>query len=55
MLRAALPGDVRDNPAGWPEWQELLPHVLAATDPDRNLDAVPDEQAWLLDGAPPTS
>jgi hypothetical protein len=51
LLRAALPGDVWDNPAVWPVWQELLPHVLAATDPARALDDVPDELSWLLDHA----
>ena len=27
--------DVWNNPAVWPRWQQLLPHVLAAVDPDR--------------------
>ena len=47
----ALPADVWNNPAVWPRWQQLLPHVLAAVDPDRRLDDVPDELSWLLDCA----
>jgi hypothetical protein len=35
----------------WPIWRELLPHVLAATDPGRPLDDVPDELSTLLDRA----
>ncbi len=35
LLHAALPGDVWNNPVVWPRWQQLLPHVLAAVDPDR--------------------
>ena len=45
------PQDVWNNPAVWPRWQQLLPHVLAAVDPDRPLDDVPDEVSWLLDRA----
>ena len=48
LLRRALPEQVWDNPAVWPRWQELLPHVLAAVDPDRQLDDVRDEVSWLL-------
>jgi len=48
LLRAALPGDVRDNPVVWPEWQTLLPHVLAAVGDDRPLPDVADEVSWLL-------
>jgi tetratricopeptide (TPR) repeat protein len=51
LLRAALPGEVWNNLAVWPVWQDLLPHVLAAADSDRNLDDVLDEQSWLLDRA----
>jgi hypothetical protein len=51
LLDAALSGDVWNNPGVWPMWQELLPHVLAATDLDRALDDVPDELWWLLDRA----
>ena len=51
LLRAALPSEVWNNPAVWPHWQQLLPHVLAATDPDRPLADVSDDVAWLLDRA----
>ena len=51
LLRAALPGEVWNNPAVWPHWQQLLPHVLAVTEPDRPLADVPDDVAWLLDRA----
>jgi hypothetical protein len=51
MLRAAAPPDSCANPSVWPRWQQLLPHVLAATDPDRPFDPVGDQVAWLLDHA----
>ena len=31
LLRAAAPDDVETDPAGWPRWRALLPHVPAAT------------------------
>ncbi|MDQ3764743.1 MAG: tetratricopeptide repeat protein [Actinomycetota bacterium] len=50
LLRAAAPEDRPwDNPPTWPAWRQLLPHVLAATDPDRTLEGVEQEVAWLLD------
>jgi len=51
VLRQAAPADPWNNPAVWPAWRRLLPHVLAATDPTRNLDPVVDDVAWLLDRA----
>ena len=51
LLYRALPDDVWNNPVVWPRWQQLLPHVLAAVEPDRPLDEVPDELFWLLDRA----
>jgi len=48
LLRAIAPADPAD-PSGWPLWRQLLPHVLAVTDPARHLDDVPAEVAWLLD------
>jgi hypothetical protein len=36
------------DPATWPVWRRLLPHVLAVTDPARRLDVVADEVGWLL-------
>lgn len=51
LLRAAAPPDPWNNPTVWPTWRRLLPHVLAATDPDRTVDPVTDEVSWLLDRA----
>jgi hypothetical protein len=48
LLRAMAPADPAD-PAGWPLWRQLLPHILAVTDPARHLDDVTAEVAWLLD------
>jgi len=48
LLRAVVPGDAWNNPPVWPIWRPLLPHVLAAVDPDRDLDDVADEVSWLL-------
>jgi Tetratricopeptide repeat/NB-ARC domain len=51
LLRAVVPEDAwlptndQHNDA---RMQQLLPHVLAATDPQRALDPVPLEVAWLL-------
>ena len=52
LLREAVPADPWFNPASWPAWRQLLPHVLAVTDPTRPTD--PDdalEVAWLLNCA----
>jgi tetratricopeptide (TPR) repeat protein len=51
LLDVALPAEVWNNPEAWPVWQELLPHVLAAIDPDRAPAGVPDEMSWLVDRA----
>ena len=48
LLRAVLPWDVWNNPAAWPRWQELLEHVMAATDPARSRGADAENVAWLL-------
>jgi hypothetical protein len=48
LLRAVAPADPTD-PAGWPLWRQLLPHILAVTDPARHLADAPAEVAWLLD------
>jgi tetratricopeptide (TPR) repeat protein len=42
---------VCNNPAVWPQWQPLLPHVLAAVDPSRPVGDAADEVSWLLDRA----
>jgi hypothetical protein len=47
LLHAAAP----DDPAAREQWRALLPHVLAATDPARRLDAVLVEVGRLLHGA----
>ncbi|MEV4637436.1 FxSxx-COOH system tetratricopeptide repeat protein, partial [Actinoplanes sp. NPDC049548] len=51
LLEAALPGDPWDNPRVWPAWRRLLPHVLTAIDPDRQLSAATAELATLCDQA----
>jgi Domain of unknown function (DUF4062)/Tetratricopeptide repeat/NB-ARC domain len=52
LLRAAVPADdPLDNPQDWLTWRQLLPHVLIATDPHRNLAGVERDVAWLLDRA----
>jgi tetratricopeptide (TPR) repeat protein len=52
LLRVAVPDDdPRDNPQAWPAWRQLLPHVLVATDPHRNLTGIEEDVAWLLDHA----
>jgi hypothetical protein len=43
LLRGAVPAEPWDNLASWPVWHQLLPHVLAVTDPTRSADI-----AWLL-------
>jgi hypothetical protein len=49
LLRVAVPTDhPRDNLAAW---RQLLPHVLVATDPHRNLTGVEEDVAWLLNRA----
>lgn len=49
VLRAALPADPWNQPAIWPAWQALLPHILNTTDVTRVLDSVTDEVDRLLD------
>ncbi len=51
LLRHAAPEDPWNNPGCWPTWRQLLAHVLAVTDPARDLDPVTGEAAWLLDRA----
>jgi hypothetical protein len=48
LLRAALPDepDERSQP-----WEQLLTHVLFATNPKQGLDEVAGDVAWLLDRA----
>ena len=51
LLKAALPGDPWDNPPVWPAWRRLLPHVLTAINPDRQLTSATAELATLCDQA----
>ena len=52
LLRAAAPADNPwENPPTWPVWRQLLPHVLVATDPQRDLTGVEEDVAWLLNRA----
>ena len=50
LLQAVLPGDILDRPAGWPIWQQLLPHVFAAC-PEQPDPPEPKVTLWLLDRA----
>ncbi|MEU0883359.1 FxSxx-COOH system tetratricopeptide repeat protein [Lentzea sp. NPDC005914] len=52
LLRSIWPADPQHNPAVWPSWQRLLPHLLVATAPDREpiLTADRDALVALLDG-----
>ncbi|RKT56508.1 FxSxx-COOH system tetratricopeptide repeat protein [Saccharothrix australiensis] len=47
LLSAATP-DSWNNPAVWPWWRQLLPHVLEATAAGRAPDAIADSASWLL-------
>jgi DNA-binding SARP family transcriptional activator/tetratricopeptide (TPR) repeat protein len=52
LLRVAVPADDPwDNPQAWSAWRELIPHVLIATEPHRNLTGVEKDVAWLLNRA----
>jgi tetratricopeptide (TPR) repeat protein len=51
LLRAAVPPDPWHNPDTWPQWRQLLPHVLTATDASRALEHAGDDVAWLLNEA----
>lgn len=47
-----MPADLWRDPAAWPTWRQLLPHVLAVTDASRDLDPTRSvDVAWLLDCA----
>jgi tetratricopeptide (TPR) repeat protein len=51
VLREAVPAEPWNNPTTWPAWRQLLPHVLALTDPTRDLDPDHHDLAWLLNRA----
>jgi hypothetical protein len=49
VLKGCVPVDPWNQPATWPAWQALLPHVLAVTDNTGVSDTVVDDVDWLLD------
>ncbi|MCO1657132.1 FxSxx-COOH system tetratricopeptide repeat protein [Pseudonocardia humida] len=51
LLAGALQVNPWNNPECWPQWRQLLPHVLTVTEADTGLDAVADVAAWLLNRA----
>ena len=51
LLDQTAPGNIRNDPSGWPLWRRLNPHVLAAAGRDAALDAVPAHATRLLDRA----
>jgi hypothetical protein len=51
LLREAVPGQFWNNPSTWPMWRQLLPHVLAVTNTDRDLDPISADIPVLLDRA----
>ncbi len=51
LLRDAVPADPWDNPASWPTWRQLLPHVLAPTDPVHGANPTSPDVRWLLERA----
>jgi tetratricopeptide (TPR) repeat protein len=48
LLRGAVPPGPWEDPASWPTWRQLLPHVLALTDPARGVDPDGTDIPWLL-------
>ena len=51
LLCAAVPASPWDNPATWPVWRQLLPHVLAVTGTFLSSDPAEEDVARLLDCA----
>jgi tetratricopeptide (TPR) repeat protein len=49
LLADAVPADPRNNPATWPTWRQLLPHVLAITDQAHDHTLQDTTVARLLD------
>jgi tetratricopeptide (TPR) repeat protein len=50
LLCEAVRADPWENPASWPTWRQLLPHVLAITDTS-GVDPSRMDVGWLLDRA----
>ncbi|MDQ3760687.1 MAG: FxSxx-COOH system tetratricopeptide repeat protein [Actinomycetota bacterium] len=51
LLQLTVPADPWHNPASWPAWRQLLPHVLAVTDPTYSTEPTSSDVPWLLDHA----
>jgi tetratricopeptide (TPR) repeat protein len=51
VLIEAAPADPWNNPASWPAWRQLLPHILTVTDPNRGAKPEGGDVPWLLDRA----
>ena len=51
LLHDTVPPSPWNNPPTWPAWRQLLPHVLAITDPARGIHSDSPTVAWLLDRA----
>lgn len=56
LLRTCAPKSPWNNPAQWPAWRLLLPHILTAVSPTSGIDTGPvqggdsaDDISWLLD------
>ena len=50
MVRAGFPAD-HTNPAAWPEYGRLLPHILVVTEHASRLEVEPDGIGWSLNEA----
>jgi len=51
IVKDAVHPAPRNNPAAWPGWRQMLPHILAITDEARNQATADTTVAWLLDRA----
>ncbi|WP_439383254.1 FxSxx-COOH system tetratricopeptide repeat protein [Amycolatopsis lexingtonensis] len=51
LLYVGLPDNPWNNPASWPRWQALLPHILTVCTSERALPTRTTEVAYLLDRA----
>ncbi|MGX7823500.1 FxSxx-COOH system tetratricopeptide repeat protein [Actinokineospora sp. 24-640] len=50
LLRNAAPVEPPHDPASWPVWERLVPHIFTATEQAADTEAT-DVIAWLLDRA----
>ncbi|HSZ31211.1 MAG TPA: FxSxx-COOH system tetratricopeptide repeat protein, partial [Pseudonocardiaceae bacterium] len=51
LLQDTVPAYPWNNPPSWPAWRQLLPHVLAVTNPARDAHLDSPDVPWLLDRA----